>query len=143
VSVRAFVDTNIWVYAVDTADRAKQARALEILDPEDEKDYVISAQVLGEFYATVTGKLRAAVTFAEGRAMVERMKQLPVVPIDGLLVEAAIAGSEAWRISYWDSLIVNAADAARCPILLSEDLVHGQVYGSVEVVNPFVAPRDG
>jgi predicted nucleic acid-binding protein len=142
VSGRAFVDTNIWVYAIDTADRAKQARALEILDPDAEKDYVISAQVLGEFYATVTGKLRTAVTHADGRTMVERMKQLPVVPIDVLLVEAAIAASEAWRISYWDSLIVSAADAARCSILLSEDLAHGQVYGSVEVVNPFVAPRN-
>lgn len=142
MSGRAFVDTNIWVYAIDTADRAKQARALEILDPDAEKDYVISAQVLGEFYATVTGKLRTTVTPADGRSMVERMKQLPVVPIDVLLVEAAIAGSEAWRISYWDSLIVSAADAARCPILLSEDLAHGQVYGSVEVVNPFVEARD-
>jgi predicted nucleic acid-binding protein len=142
VSVRVFVDTNLWVYAIDTADRAKQARALEILDPDAEKDYVISAQVLGEFYATVTGKLRTAVTPADGRSMIERMKQLPVVPIDSLLVEAAIAGSETWRISYWDSLIVSAADAARCAILLSEDLAHGQVYGSVEVVNPFVASRD-
>jgi len=139
VSGRAFVDTNVWVYAVDTADQAKQARALEILEPDDEKDYVVSAQVLGEFYATVTGKLKTAVTPADGRAMVERMKQLPVVPVDVLLVEAAIAGTVAWGISYWDSLIVSAATAAGCPVMLSEDLAHGQVYGSVEVVNPFGA----
>ena len=140
MSRRAFVDTNIWVYAIDTADRAKQARALEVLDPDGGTDYVISAQVLGEFYTTVTGKLRAAVTPAEGRAMVERMKQLPVVPIDVSLVEAAIAGSHSWQLSYWDALILVAARSAGCTRLLTEDLADGSMHDGVRVVNPFAEP---
>lgn len=137
MSARAFVDTNVWVYAVDTADREKQRRALEILAASPEKDYVISAQVVGEFYATVTGKLSKAVTPSDGRLMVKRMQELPVLPIDMTLVNDAIAGSERWNISYWDALIIAAATSAGCPVLLSEDLAHGTSYGSVHVQNPF------
>ncbi len=132
-----FVDTNVWVCAVDTADREKQRRALEILAASPEKDYVISAQVVGEFYATVTGKLSKAVTASDGRLMVQRMQELPVLPIDMTLVNDAMAGSERWNISYWDALIVAAAASAGCSVLLSEDLAHGTSYGSVRVRNPF------
>lgn len=134
---RTFIDTNVWVYAVDTADPAKRARALEILAASPEKDYVISAQVLGEFYATVTGKLRDAVSGPDGRAMVERMKQLPVVPIDTQLVGDAIDRTQQWQVSYWDALILAAAVSAGCRSMLSEDLAHGATYGSVRVENPF------
>lgn len=134
---RAFIDTNVWVYAVDTADPAKQARALEVLAAGPDKDYVVSVQVLGEFYATVTGKLKSVISSAEGRALVEQMKQLPVVPIDVGLVNEAIKGHAEWQVSYWDALILVAASAANCAVLLSEDLADGRRYGSVEVVNPF------
>lgn len=134
---RAFIDTNVWVYAVDTADPAKQARALEVLAAGPDKDYVVSVQVLGEFFATVTGKLSSAISLADGRELVEQMKQLPVVPIDMGLVKEAINGHAEWQVSYWDALILVAAAAANCPVVLSEDLADGRHYGSVEVVNPF------
>jgi predicted nucleic acid-binding protein len=138
VSERAFVDTNIWVYAVDTADAAKQARALDVLAPGLDKDYVISVQVIGEFYSTVTGKLKHAVTATEARVMVERMKQLPVMPLDIALVNDAIEGCGLWDLSYWDSLILAAARSAGCSVVISEDLSHGASYGSVRVENPFL-----
>ena len=52
-----FVDTNVWVYAVDAADPAKRERALEVTAPARDRDLVISTQVLAEFYAVVTRKL--------------------------------------------------------------------------------------
>lgn len=134
---RAFIDTNVWVYAVDVAEPTKRARALEVLAASPEKDYVISAQVLGEFYATVTGKLSDVVAPSAGRAMVERMRQLPVVPIDSRLVDEAIEGTQQWHVSYWDALILSAARSAGCRTLLSEDLAHGTTYGSVRVEDPF------
>jgi predicted nucleic acid-binding protein len=137
MSPRAFVDTNIWVYAVDTGEPPKRARALEVLGPGEDKDYVLSAQVLGEFYTTVTGKLKNAVSGREADAYIERMKQLPVVPIDVALVEAAIAGSRAWGVSYWDALILAAATAGGCSVVISEDLADGATYGSVRILNPF------
>jgi predicted nucleic acid-binding protein len=138
---RVFVDTNVWVYAVDGADPAKQGRAREVLDPANGASIVTSAQVLGEFYTTATRKLARPVAFDDAARMVDRMRRLPVVEIDADRVAAAIHGSRSWRLSYWDALIVVAAQAAGCARLLSEDLASGATYGGVRVENPFTADR--
>jgi predicted nucleic acid-binding protein len=141
MSPRVFVDTNVWVYAVDDGAPDKQERARAVLAPEAGSNIVLSAQVLGEFYVTVRRRFADAVSDAEAAALVDRMRRLAVVPIDAELVSAAIAGSSAWRISYWDALIVSAATSAGCHVLLSEDLAHGAMYGSVRVKNPFEASQ--
>jgi len=138
---RVFVDSNIWVYAVDADEPAKQARARAVLDPPTADTLVTSAQVLGEFYVTVTRKLARPVADEVAARMVDRMAQLPVVSIDADGVQAAIAGSRSWRLSYWDSLIVVAAQSAGCSRLLTEDLADGSTYGGVRVENPFVEKR--
>jgi predicted nucleic acid-binding protein len=66
------------------------------------------------------------------------MRQLPVVAVDAHLVATAIARAGEWQLSYWDSLILAAAEASGCDRVLSEDMNHGQVYGSVRVENPFL-----
>ena len=139
MNLRAFVDTNVWVYAVDTGEPTKRARAREVLAPGPDKDYVVSAQVLGEFYATITGKLKNAVSASDASAFIQRMKGLPVIPVDVSMVDAAIAGTGVWGLSYWDSLIVAAASAAGCTVVISEDMAHGGTYGSVRIENPFAA----
>jgi predicted nucleic acid-binding protein len=135
-----FVDTNVWVYAVDAADPAKRTRALEVVAPAQGRDLVLSAQVLTEFYAVVTRKLAVPVLAVEAEAMVRQLAALPVVPLDGSLVVAAVAGSRRWRISIWDALILQAAEVAGCRRVLSEDLADGTRYGSVVVENPFAIP---
>jgi predicted nucleic acid-binding protein len=137
MTTRSFVDTNVWVYAVDRGEPVKQARAHRILEPAPTKDYVVSAQVLGEFHVTVRRRLAVALPEADTEALMDRMRQLPVVAIGGDLVSAAIAGARAWQLSYWDALIIAAAESAACDIVLSEDLTHGRVHGSVRVENPF------
>ncbi len=132
-----FVDTNVWVYAVDTADPDKRARALAVTAAAPGRDLVVSTQVLTEFYAVVTRKLAVPVSVGEAEAMVRQLSDLPVVAIDGSLVAAAIAGSRAWQISIWDALILRAAEAAGCRRVLSEDLSDGATYGSIVVENPF------
>ncbi len=137
MTARSFADTNVWVYAVDGSDPAKQTQARAILEPTPDKDIVVSAQVLGEFYVVVTGKLARNVPEPDASAMVQRMASLPVVVIDAALVSAAIAGSRAWHVAYWDALIIAAAETAGCRLLFSEDLTDGRTYGSVTVENPF------
>ena len=137
MTARSFVDTNVWVYAVDTDEPAKQVLARAVLDPSDGSSLVVSAQVLGEFYVTVTRKFGRRVTEDAAASMVERMRQLPVVAIDADLVAAAISGTRAWQLSYWDALIVAAAAAAGCSRVLTEDLADGATYGGVRVENPF------
>ncbi len=141
MTARSFVDTNVWVYAVDADEPAKQAQARAVLEPSGGSALVLSAQVLGEFYVTVTQKFGRRVTEAAAGSMVERMRHLPVVPIDAELVSAAISGTRAWQVSYWDALIIAAAKAAGCSRLLTEDLADGAMYGGVRIENPFVEGR--
>ena len=133
---RAFVHTNIWVYAVDRSDPAKRERARVAITPRTDAHIAISSQVLSEFYAVVTRKLQPPLSDEQAAQMVDRLSQLPVVPVDADLVVRAIAGSRTWGISLWDALIIRAAEVAGCTILLSEDLADGATYGSVRVSNP-------
>jgi len=136
-----FVDTNVWVYAVDAADPAKRKRAMEVTAAAVGRDLVISTQVLTEFYAVVTRKLAVPVSSDDAEAMVRQLSDLPVVAIDSSLVVSAIAESRAWQVSIWDALILRAAEVAGCRRVLSEDLADGATYGSVVVENPFAAPH--
>lgn len=131
---RSFVDTNVFVYAVDDSEPAKQQTARELLASIDP---VISTQVVGEFFVVTSRLLGRGQRNAEARARAARLLDLEVLAIDGDLVARALDGAVAWDLSYWDALIVCAAQAAGCSRLLTEDLGDGRTYGSVAVENPF------
>lgn len=84
---RTFLDTNILVYAIDEADPAKNATARTLL--AETSDVVVSAQVLNEFYVTITRKLDSPVVTATAAELVRNLAQLPCVAIDAQLVESA------------------------------------------------------
>ena len=135
--VDVFLDTNILVYAVTSDDReqTKRQRALEIIEAED---FAISAQVLQEFYVTVTRKLAEPLTPEQALAWIEELEVFPCVAIEASLVKIAIEISVRYQTSYWDGAILAAAESISVPRLYSEDLNHGQWYGGVEVLNPFL-----
>lgn len=136
MAARAFVDTNVFVYAFDDADPGKRDRARKLLsDPP--APLVTSAQVLGEFYVVVTRKLSEPVSEAQAAAAIDGLLRLPVVPIDGDLARAAVVTSREAQLSYWDALIVEAAASAGCERLLTEDLAGGATIRSVLIENPF------
>ena len=134
MTTRSFVDTNVFVYAVDDGEPAKQQVAQELLASLDP---VISTQVVGEFYVVASRALGGGARTDEVRARAARLLDLEVLAIDGDLVSRALDGSIAWDLSYWDALIVCSAQAAGCTRLLTEDLADGRTYGSVTVENPF------
>ncbi len=137
MSVDVFLDTNILVYAVTSDDpaQAKRQKAVEIIETED---FAISAQVLQEFYVTVTRKLAEPLTPAQALTWIEVLEVFPCVAIEASLVKIAIETSVRYQTSYWDGAIVAAAQSVSASRLYSEDLNHGQWYGSVEVLNPFL-----
>jgi len=138
-----FVDTNVLVYARDLAEPVKQARAEAWLKRLwQEGAGRVSWQVLNEFYVTATRKLSPNLSPEEARADVEELAAWDPLPVDGRLVRAAWRLQDAFSLSWWDALIVAAAQVAGCPFLLSEDLAAGQDYGGVEVVNPFARTPD-
>jgi len=134
---RAFLDTNVLVYIFDHDEPSKGRRAQGLLAQATPGGLAVSAQVMSEFYVTVTRKLSRPLDEDAALEAVEWLGLLNVVAIDSDTVRAAIATSRSARISYWDALIVSAAQAGGCERLLTEDLNHGQTIGSVRVENPF------
>lgn len=134
-----FIDTNVLVYAVDGSEPKKQEVAQRLLGDPD-LEFIISAQVLGEFYVAVTRKLRPPLTPADAANTIEQLRRVPVVPIDDRLVAAAIATCAAAGLSLWDAQIIQAAARAGCTEVLTEDLNDGQTIAGVSVRNPFGKP---
>ena len=133
-----FVDTNVLLYAISRApdEREKAERANAVLDAGD---VALSVQVLQELYVQATRSSRAdAIAHSQAIRLVESLLVYPVAEITTALMLAAMATRERFRISYWDAAIIEAARSLRCDVVLSEDLGHGQDYGGVRVVNPFV-----
>jgi predicted nucleic acid-binding protein len=135
-----FVDTNVLVYAHDASEQAKQPIARTLLNHLwDDRRGVISTQVLQEFYTVATRKLASPITRAEAREIVELYSAWPVVIIDPGLILTASRVEEEHQLSFWDSLVVEAARVAGAERLVTEDLQHGLVIDGVRIENPFLA----
>jgi len=132
-----FVDSNIFLYAVDDADPRKQRVAMD-WRAELWKSRLgrISFQVLNEFYVNAV-RLKPAAR-DEVRAEVRDLLAWNPVVVDAALMERGWKLQDRYHLSFWDSLIVAAARIASCGFLLTEDLQNGQKLDGVEVVNPFL-----
>ncbi len=137
-----FVDTNVLVYCEDNADPAKRARARDWLSYLGEHQAArISFQVLQELYSTLTGKLDPTVDVELAQEIVRKLTVWHPTVIDLDLMEAAWKLGGRYSLSWSDALIVGAAKVSGCPVLLTEDLQHGQSLDGVRVVNPFASPE--
>jgi predicted nucleic acid-binding protein len=133
-----FVDTNVFVYASDNHETMKQSLAEQwLLHLWREQSGRTSVQVLNECYWTLTHKVRPALPANDAWDIVQSLLQWnpQVIDIDVLTRSREI--EQRYRLTWWDSLILGAAQAQNCPLLLSEDLQDGAVYGGVTVRNPF------
>ncbi len=132
----AFVDTNVLVYAFDANEPAKRARALALLADED-VDFVVSAQVLNEFYWVATRELTPPLPPEVAHEVVRELSLGRVIPVDAELVDRSIELSRTHGLALWDAGVVVAAQSAGCSVLLSEDLNAGQRFDGVVVRDPF------
>lgn len=137
MSVDAFLDTNVLIYAVssDPAESPKKEKALELIE---HIEFGLSAQVLQEFYVSVTRKISLPLSPDEAVALLEQFRNLHVVWTDYPLIVAGIETALRFEISYWDGAIIAAAQRLGASTLYTEDLNHGQYYDSVQAVNPFL-----
>jgi predicted nucleic acid-binding protein len=142
MSDKAFVDTNILIYAYDVDAGAKHATAADVLRRLWHDGYgVLSTQVLQEFYVNATAKIPKPITPGEARAVISRYLAWPVEANTADAVIRASEIQERHRLSFWDALIIVAAVKAGAVTLLSEDLNHGQVIEGVKIVNPFLEEK--
>ena len=130
------VDANVLVYLFDADSPAKQARAQELLREEWDR-LVVSVQVLGEFYVTVTRKLSRPPPADAAAQAVDAFCRHRVEALHPEMMRAAACRSRSTRQSYWDALIVESALGAGAGILSTEDLQHGQEIDGLRIVNPF------
>ena len=137
-----FVDTNALVYRYDTREPAKQSRADDwFMFVWQSRTGRLSFQVLQELYATLTRKLRPAMTDADARQIVRSLTFWQPVAADLALLERAWLVQDRFSVSWWDALIIAAAQTCECNVLLTEDLQHGQTFGAVRVIDPFASPE--
>lgn len=133
----AFVDTNVFIYALDKADLKKQEAAqawrMELWKSRRGR---ISFQVLQEFYVKVTHKWPSL--RQEARSEVRDLLAWRPLAIDDEILEQGWHIQDRYQLSFWDALIVSAAKSASCKFLLTEDLQADQDFDGLVVVNPFL-----
>ena len=130
-----FLDTNVVVYAFDHADPARQRIAIEVVEGSDR--LVVSTQVLLESWWVLTRRLAEPLDETQASEVIDQLCTLPVVSTDPQLVQQAIQTGLRFDIAVWDALIIEAARAAGCHRVLSEDLQTVQDFDGVVVENPF------
>ncbi len=135
----SFVDTNILVYAYDSNQTSKRVAASDLLQRLwQERAGRASMQVLNEFYATVTRRLRPAMNAEKAWDGVLALMAWNPQPIDRDVLIGAREVERRYHTNWWDAIIVAAAQAQRCKVLLSEDFQDGMVFGQLKVRNPFL-----
>lgn len=137
---RTFLDTNVFVYTLDSRSPKKAAAALSIVEQGITSGFgTVSYQLIHEFFNAALRKFSHAMSPADAReyqaTVFQRMK---VVPQSQSVINRALDLHASHSRSWFDSLIVSAAIEAGCGELLSEDLQHGQRFDSLVVVNPFL-----
>jgi predicted nucleic acid-binding protein len=139
MTARAFFDTNVLVYAMGL-------RIGRSLDPRSEKAEelvsrggMVSVQVLNEFVDVASRKMkRNWETIAEYLQVIEALCG-QALPLTAETHSTAVELSSRYGYRIYDSLILAAAMQAGCTTLFTEDMQHGQTFGKLTIVNPFLA----
>lgn len=137
-----FVDTNVLLYAQDPRDPQKQAAAAQWVSwCWRTQSGGLSTQVLNELYANLR-RIAPSLAVSEARALVRRYRGWKCWAVDDSTVDLAWLLQDRFTLSYWDSLMVAAAQQMGSNYLLTEDLQHEQRFDNVQVINPFKAGLD-
>ena len=132
----AFIDTNIWLYALlDTGEAEKSSRAKEAIQ---ETEPILSVQVINELCVNLIKK--AGFTEEQISQLIEALfEKYPIIEMDESILLDASQLRQEYALSFWDSMVVACALAADVEILYSEDMQNGLVIReTLEIKNPLV-----
>jgi predicted nucleic acid-binding protein len=125
------------MYAHETSAGAKHVRARALVQELwRDRTGVVSTQVLQELAVNLRRKAGRPLDARATREIVADYLTWHVVVNGGESILDALDLEARHRISFWDALVVHAAQTSGAEVLFSEDLSDGQKYGSVRVVNP-------
>ncbi|HLV96534.1 MAG TPA: PIN domain-containing protein [Candidatus Acidoferrales bacterium] len=138
MSGRRFVDTNVLVYAHDSSAGPKHDRAASLIQElwESGGD-VLSTQVLQDLCVNLRRRTTRPGSGDEIRRLIRDYLGWKVITNTPATIVEALDAQQRRQLSFWDALIICAAETAGASILYSEDLSPDQTYGSLRVVNPF------
>lgn len=138
MTAKCFLDTNILVYAHDTAGGEKHARARQLVEELwESRTGIVSTQVLQELAVNLRRKARKPLNAQATREVIQDYLSWQVVVNDGGAILQALEIAARYTISFWDALVIHAAQSGGAEILYTEDLSDGQSYGAVKARNPF------
>jgi predicted nucleic acid-binding protein len=140
MSGRFFLDTNIFVYSFDLSSAAKARKATELIrEALSTQKGVISYQVVQEFFNVALRRFSQPMQTADAEQYLSTVFRplLAIHSSQALYAEALHLHAQS-GLSWYDALIVSGANQARCDLLFTEDLQHGQRFGTLQVRNPFL-----
>ncbi len=135
---KAFIDTNILIYAHDLDAGYKNEISAEVVrNLWENRTGIISTQVLQEFYVNVTRKISSPLSKSKARGIIESylVWHIELNGVKTILFASEI--EERHQLSFWDSLIIAAAYNAKADKIFTEDLNHGQIIEGILIENPF------
>ncbi len=133
---KAFLDTNILIYAYSEDEPKKQSIALELIDSFD-NSVIISKQVINELSNILLKKFKLASDQVEN-VLLEVDNVLQIVDFDLTTQIKALKLKDRYQFQYYDALIVATALENNCTIVYSEDMQHEMLIdGSLKIINPF------
>jgi predicted nucleic acid-binding protein len=139
--VAALIDTNVLVYRFDNRFVDKQKIATEILRRGILEDSVrVPHQAIMEFVAAVTRPIRGHVILRQGDALREAeelLKEFPILYPNEAILRNSVRGCAAYQLNWFDAHLWSYAEHYGLDEILTEDLQHDRLYGTVRVVNPF------
>ncbi len=139
MSDKYFVDTNILIYAHDRSTGIKHDRAKELIERLWHSGQgVLSTQVLQELCINLRRKLAKPLPVEEIRRLIQDYLSWEIVVNTPESVLQALEIELRYKTSFWDALVLQAAESAGATVVYSEDLAAGQKYGVVQVVNPLI-----
>lgn len=127
-----FLDTNILIYAVSDDPRANVARAII------EARFVTSVQALNEFTNVARRKMKMPWSRIEEITDLFGFLAETLVAVDVSVHRTALSLAAQHQYSFYDALMLAAAEKAECSVFFSEDMHAGHVLNSgLEIRNPF------
>jgi predicted nucleic acid-binding protein len=140
MSAKTFLDTNIFIYAIDSSPQEKRKREIArdlIKEHIINESGVISIQVLQEFYQVSTQKIKQPLSTEEALEFLHYISILETIHPDYKMVVSAVHLHKSEKVSFWDAMILQSALTAGCSYFLSEELQDGFRINEMVLSNPF------
>ena len=137
----AFIDTNIWIYALvqEKKNVDKHLKAIELLEKlRLTNKILISTQVINEFHWVLLRKYN----FKDNDILKKVEESIliisDIVPVDFEQYLSSAKIRDKYKLSFWDSIIVASALKYNCKIIYTEDLGHNQLFeNKLKIIKPF------